>query len=148
MSTAVTNSTSTANSAATTNTSSSSANPLQSISVNDFTKMLVTELQNQDPTQPMSNTDLMNQVSQIQAIESNQQLTTTLQSVALGQSVASAGNLIGRTVSGLDSNGNKVSGTVSSASISNGSAVLNVGNSSIPLSNITQISTAGSSAGS
>ena len=62
--------------------------------------MLVTELQNQDPTQPMSNTDLMNQVSQIQSIESNQQLTSTLQSVALGQSIASAGNLIGRTVTG------------------------------------------------
>jgi flagellar basal-body rod modification protein FlgD len=143
MSTAVTNPTPAAGSAAT-SSSSSSVNPLQSISVNDFTKMLVTELQNQDPTQPMSNTDLMNQVSQIQAIESNQQLTTTLQSVALGQSIASAGNLIGRTVSGLDSNGNQVSGTVASASISNGSAVLNVGNSTIALSNITQISPAAS----
>ncbi len=106
--------------------------------------MLVTELQNQDPTQPMSNTDLMNQVSQIQSFESNQQLTSTLQSVALGQSIASAGNLIGRTVAGLDNNGNKVTGTVSSASISNGSAVLNVGSSTIPLANITQISQAGS----
>ena len=47
----------------------------------------------------------MNQVSQIQSIESNQQLTSTLQSVALGQSIASAGNLIGRTVTGTDSTG-------------------------------------------
>jgi flagellar basal-body rod modification protein FlgD len=145
MSTAPTTSTPAAGSAAATTSSSSNVNPLQSVSVDDFTKMLVTELQNQDPTQPMSNTDLMNQVSQIQAIESNQQLTTTLASVALGQSIASAGNLIGRSVSGLDSQGNQVSGTVSSASIANGSAVLNVGKSTIPLNNVTQIAPAASS---
>jgi flagellar basal-body rod modification protein FlgD len=120
-------------------------NSLQSLTVNDFTKMLVTEMQNQDPTQPMTNTDLMNQVSQIQSIESNQQLTATLQAVALGQSIASAGNLIGRNVSGLDDKGNKVSGTVKSASISNGSAILNVGSSTISLNNVTEISPAGSS---
>ncbi len=134
-------------SAAGTGSASSSTgvtNRLQSLTVDDFTKMLVTELQNQDPTQPMSNTDLMNQVSQIQSIESNQQLTSTLQSVALGQSIASAGSLIGATVTGTDSTGKQVTGTVNSASISNGSAVLNVGSSSIALSSVTQIAPAGS----
>jgi len=145
MSTAITTSTPAASSTANTSSSASSTNSLQSISVNEFTQMLVTELQNQDPTQPMSNTDLMNQVSQIQAIDSNQQLTATLQSVALGQNIASAGNLIGRSVTGLSANGSQVNGTVSSVSISNGSAVLNVGNSTIPLNNVTQISPATSS---
>ncbi len=148
MSTAVTNPTSSAGNTATTSSSGLSPNSLQSLTVNDFTKMLVTELQNQDPTQPMTNSDLMNQVSQIQSIESNQQLTSTLQSVALGQSIASAGNLIGRTVTGTDNKGNSVTGTVSSASISNGSAILNVGNSSIALNSVTQISPASSSSSS
>jgi len=54
--------------------------------------MLVTELQNQDPTQPMSNTDLMNQGEPDPgAIDSNQQLTSTLQSVALARASHSAG---------------------------------------------------------
>jgi flagellar basal-body rod modification protein FlgD len=140
MSTAVTSPTSSAASAAAATSSSASPSSLQSLTVNDFTQMLVTELQNQDPTQPMSSTDLMNQVSQIQSIESNQQLTSTLQAVALGQSIASAGNLIGRTVTGTDSTGKQVTGTVSSVSISNGSANLNVGNSTLPLNNVTQIS--------
>ncbi len=130
--------------AATSSANGISTSSLQSLTVNDFTQMLVTELRNQDPTQPMSNTDLMNQVSQIQSIESNQQLTSTLQSVALGQSIASAGNLIGRTVTGLSATGSQVNGTVSSVSISNGSAILNVGNSTIPLNNVTQISPASS----
>ena len=145
MSTAVTSPASSTVAATSTNSGSSSANPLQTISVNEFTQMLVTELQNQDPTQPMSNSDLMNQVSQIQAIESNQQLTTTLQAVALGQSIASAGSLIGATVTGTDSQGQKVTGTVNSVSIANGSALLNVGSSTLPLNNITQISPASSS---
>ncbi len=144
MSTAVTNPTSSAGNTATTSSSGLSPNSLQSLTVNDFTKMLVTELQNQDPTQPMTNSDLMNQVSQIQSIESNQQLTSTLQAVALGQSIASAGNLIGRTVSGLDAKGNQVNGTVNSVSISNGSATLNVGSAALPLNNVTQISQASS----
>ncbi len=144
MATAVNSSTSSGtNTAATSSTTSPSS--LQSLTVNDFTQMLVTELRNQDPTQPMTNTDVMNQVSQIQSIESNQQLTSTLQSVALGQSIASAGSLIGATVTGTDSNGKQVTGTVNSASISNGSATLNVGSSTIALTSVTQISPASSS---
>ena len=145
MSTAVTSPTSSAGSAATASSSAAGVNSLQSLTVNDFTQMLVTELQNQDPTQPMSNTDLMNQVSQIQSIESNQQLTSTLQSVALGQSIASAGSLIGATVSGTDAKGQTVNGMVNSVSISNGSAILNVGSSTLPLNNVTQISPTSSS---
>ena len=44
----------------------------------------------------------MQEVGQIQSIQATEQLTTTLQSVLLGQNVATAGNLIGRSVSGTD----------------------------------------------
>jgi len=115
-------------------------NSLTSLTSQDFTNMLVAELQNQDPTQPVTNSELMQEVGQIQTIQSTQQLTTTLQSMMLGQNVATAGNLIGRTVQGKDANGNAVSGTVSSVSISNGAATLNVGNSTLPLADVTQIS--------
>ena len=36
-------------------------------------------LQNQDPTQPVSNTEILQEVSQISDIETNQSLSTTLQ---------------------------------------------------------------------
>jgi flagellar basal-body rod modification protein FlgD len=105
--------------------------------------MLVAELQNQDPTQPVTNSELMEEVGQIQTIQSTQQLTTTLQAVLMGQNVATAGNLIGRAVQGTDANGNAVSGNVSSVSIANGAATLNVGNTTLPLANVTQVSAAG-----
>ena len=119
--------------------SSSSGDRLQSLGVQDFTKMLVAELKNQDPSQPMSNSDLLNQVSQIRAIESNDQLSSTLKSVLLGQNLASAGNLIGRTIKGLDTTGTRVNGPVSSVSISGNAATLSVGNSKVELSNVTDI---------
>jgi flagellar basal-body rod modification protein FlgD len=124
--------------------STATTNSLTSLTTQDFTNMLVAELQNQDPTQPITNSELMQEVGQIQTIQSTQQLTTTLQSVLLGQNVATAGNLIGRSVQGQDANGNPVAGTVSSVSIANGAATLNVGTSSMPLSNVTQITSPGS----
>jgi flagellar basal-body rod modification protein FlgD len=114
-------------------------NRLDSLSTADFTKMLVAQLQNQDPTSPVTNSELMQEVSQIRAIQSTDSLTSTLQSVLLGQNVATAGNLIGRAVKGKDAQGNDVSGTVNSVSISNGAATLNLGNATLPLANVTQI---------
>jgi flagellar basal-body rod modification protein FlgD len=141
-----TTSSSPVNTAGSTSTNSASngvsANPLDSMNTQDFTKMLVAELQNQDPTNPVTNSELMQEVSQIRSIQATDSLTSTLQSVLLGQSVATAGNLIGRTVQGKDAQGNDVSGTVSSVSISGGNAMLNVGSSTLPISNVTQISPA------
>ncbi len=134
-----TSSPATTNSTANSAVSTATTNSLTSLTSQDFTNMLVAELQNQDPTQPVTNSDLMQEVGQIQSIQATQQLTTTLQSVLLGQNVATAGNLIGRSVQGQDANGNPVSGTVSSVSIANGAATLNVGSSTMPLGNVSQI---------
>jgi flagellar basal-body rod modification protein FlgD len=110
--------------------------------------MMVEELKNQDPTNPTDSSQILQEVSQIDAIQSNTQLTTTLQGVQLGQSIATASALIGMSVVGTDANGNSVNGTVSSASINNGAAQLQIGSSSIPLSNVTQVNGYGSSSSS
>src|SRR5271154_1953633 len=80
----------------------------------DFINLLITQLQNQDPTQPMSNTDLLTQLSQIGQLESNDTMQTTLQGITLQTDLGSAGNLIGKSVLGLDDNGNNTGGIVTS----------------------------------
>jgi len=119
--------------------SSSSTNSFQSLTAQDFLNMMVAELQNQDPMNPTDSSEILQEVSQIDAIQSNTQLTSTLQGVQLGQSIATASALIGMSVAGTDAKGNAVSGTVSSASINNGAAQLQIGSSSIPLGNVTQV---------
>jgi flagellar basal-body rod modification protein FlgD len=138
----------TSNSSQTTTPNTTSTNSFQSLTAQDFLNMMVAELQNQDPTNPTDSSQILQEVSQIDAIQSNTQLTTTLQGVQLGQSIATASALIGMSVVGTDANGNAVSGTVSSASINSGAAQLQIGSSSIPLSNVTQVNGYNSSSSS
>jgi flagellar basal-body rod modification protein FlgD len=106
---------------------------------NDFLKMLLTELQNQDPLNPMDDTEILQQVSQIKAIESNQKLTDTLTSMSLWQNVSAANSLLQKTVTGLTDAGASISGKVDSVSISDAGVKVNVGDQSVSLKNITKI---------
>ncbi|MGA2619060.1 MAG: flagellar hook capping FlgD N-terminal domain-containing protein [Thermoguttaceae bacterium] len=140
MSTSPVNSTTSAASA----TSSTAQDPFSSLGVQDFINMLVSELQNQDPMNPISNGEILQETSQIGAIESQDKLNTTLNSVLLGQNVTTANSLINQTIVGTDASGNSVTGQVNSVSIANGTATLNVGTSQVPLGNVTEILPAGS----
>jgi flagellar basal-body rod modification protein FlgD len=147
MSTSSVNSSSSSSSSSSTNPTGTNA--FDSLNVQDFINMLVAELQNQDPTQPVDNSEILNEVSQIRSIESNDQLTTTLQSVLLGQNVATGGSLINQTITGTDAAGNSVTGQVSSISIANGTVTLNLSdNDTITLSNVTGVSPSGTKSGS
>ena len=50
----------------------SSTNTWSSMTPQDFIKMLIAELQNQDPTQPVDNSQILQQVSQIDNIVTNE----------------------------------------------------------------------------
>ena len=128
----------------TSNSTSSTTDPYSQLTTKDFINMLVAELQYQDPTNPVSNTEILQEVGQIDQIQSNTSLNSTLQSVSLGQNLATAGSLMYQNITGTDENGNSVSGQVSSVSIANGVAKLNVGNSVVDLSSITGIEAASS----
>jgi flagellar basal-body rod modification protein FlgD len=105
----------------------------------DFMNMLIAELQNQDPTQPMDSAQILQEVSQIDDIQTNTTLNSTLGSVALEQSMATASNMLGKTITGTDASGNAVSGPVSSIAITNGTASLTVNGTTVPFANITSI---------
>jgi len=111
----------------------------QDLNLDTFLKLLITELQSQDPMKPMENSEILQQVSQIRAIESNMRLTSTLQSVALGQNMATASSLLGRTISGLDDQSNRVQGKVERVSVADGVARLHVGDQTVPLKNVAEI---------
>jgi flagellar basal-body rod modification protein FlgD len=121
------------------------SNSLYTLQPSDFMNMLMTELQNQDPLNPMDTGQMLQEITQISNIASNNQLGTTLQGVLLGQNLAAASSLLQQTVVGLDASGNQVWGQVQSVSIANGTATLNLGTDSLPLANVTEILPAGSS---
>lgn len=136
MSVASTNSTGTNTSST---SSSSTANGFSSLTSADFMQMLVAELENQDPTQPMSNADLLSQLSQMTQLQSNTELSTAIQAMSSNQQLQTAASFIGATITGTDANQNPVSGVVTQASLQSGSAFVTVGGTQIPLSNITSV---------
>ena len=79
----------------------------------DFLKLLVTQLTSQDPLEPTSNQELLQQISSIRDIELSTTLTDSLRSLTGEQRFGSASSLIGQFVTGAaDENGAVVAGVV------------------------------------
>jgi len=112
---------------------------LRDLNLEDFLKLMITELQNQDPLNPLDNAQILQQVSQISNIDATTKLSGTLDSVLLGQSVASASALIGKSVGGLTDAGDQVSGIVDRVSIEDGQANVHIGAQKVRLSNLEEI---------
>ncbi len=121
------------------NSGSSNPKDLNNIDVSQFLQLMITQLQHQDPLNPESNAQLMQQVGEIQQISSTNKLSTTLNSVALGQTLSSATTLIGKHITGLDDSGNAVDGLVQKISVLNNQPKLYVGDQIVSISNVKEI---------
>ena len=109
-----------------------------------FLKLLVTQISNQDPTEPMDNRDLVLQLSQFSTLESTQQLNSNMEAYIEMASLATATSLIGKDVVYLDSeSGEDFIGTVSSVKKSTDGYVLNIGSDEIPFDNIRYVYNSG-----
>ncbi len=108
----------------------------------DFMQMLIAELENQDPTQPMSNEDLMTQLATMSQLQSTQDLDAALTANTNNQQLQIASSFIGAKVTGTDANTNPVSGIATQALLQNGTAYVAVGQSLVPLANITGVTPA------
>ena len=91
---------------ASTTASTTTAGSLPTLTPTNFLNMMVTQLQNQDPLNPTSSSDLLAQMSQIGQLQSSTSLQTTLQNFGLQTSLSSASSMIGKNVQGLDATGN------------------------------------------
>ena len=112
---------------------------LRGLDMSQFLNLMITELQNQDPLNPMENGEILQQISQIREIGVSAQLTDTLNAVLNGQNISSASALIGKDVKGLTDKGDKVSGKVDRVTISDGKPVLHVGQQSLKIGNVSEI---------
>ena len=92
-------------------------NDLANVGVDTFLELMIAELQNQDPLDPIENSELVQQISQIREISATNKLTDTLDAIITGQNLASASSLIGQTVSALSDDGSSVEGLVDRVSI-------------------------------
>ena len=109
-----------------TDQSFSSVDAINDIELNTFLELMIAELQNQDPLNPLDNKDMLAQISQIREVGATDKLTKTLDSVLLGQNIASATNLIGADITALSDDAESVEGVVKHVSIDKGVPKLHV----------------------
>ena len=95
---------------AATPSAASSAKP--ALGKQDFLKLLMAQLQNQDPMKPMDDTAMIAQMAQFSALEATQQLNTTIQQTSNVQTVSSAGALIGKYIQSNLADGTNSTGAV------------------------------------
>ena len=89
-----TNPTSTAGTTSGNQLAITSGNDLQ----NTFMQLLVAQLKNQDPLNPMDNSQMTSQLAQINTVNGIQQLNTTMSSMLTQNATTQASSMIGRTV--------------------------------------------------
>ena len=114
----------------TTSKSSSSTTTTSSNSVdyNTFLQLLVAEMKNQDPTNPMDTSQYMSQFAQLSTVEQAMQTNSKLDALLSSQSLSQANGLIGKTVSFTDATGATFSGKVVSISINSDGSIATLEN--------------------
>jgi flagellar basal-body rod modification protein FlgD len=132
-----------------TGSSSSTTKPvhnLKDLDINQFLQLMVTQLSNQDPLNPMDNTQLVQQIGELRSIAASDQLTGTLQAVQTQQSLTTASGLIGKQVQALTTDNQNVSGIVDSVSVevdpddnTKRTYKVNVGGKAIDLQNVREV---------
>ena len=114
---------STSKSSNTTTTTSSTG-----VDYNTFLQLLIAEMKNQDPTNPMDTSQYMSQFAQLSSVEQAMQTNTKLDSLLSSQALSQADGLIGKTVSFTDSTGATFSGKVASISINSDGSIATLEN--------------------
>ncbi len=128
-----------------TSSTQSGSGGLQNVDVDQFLKLMIAELQNQDPLNPMENSEMLQQLSQMRSIGATDKLTTTLDAVLVGQNLTTASSLIGKEVSALTDEGSNVQGVVERVTVvpdedaGTSSIRIHIGDASISLPNVREI---------
>lgn len=121
-------------------TRTASGDAFSNLSSEEFTKIILTELQNQDPLEPNDTGALLEQLSSIRSIQSDLELQTRLETMVAQNELAGASGLIGKRVSGLTESNQRVEDEVVSVSRTDAGAVLNLkGGKKMPMTNLDEI---------
>lgn len=105
--------------------SSLATNQSSNLGLQDFLKILLTQLTYQDPLKPMDNKDFMAQIAQFTTLEQTQQLNEKTATLITNQAALQSVGLIGRTVD-FTSSGNALTGSVVALALSGNAPLLTI----------------------
>jgi flagellar basal-body rod modification protein FlgD len=107
---------------------------------NEFLNMLVTQMKNQDPLDPVKNEDMIAQLAQFSSLEQMQNLNSSFASYRSESAMLAAAQWGGQLMGFEMKDGTAVEGTVDGVWTLDGVTYLQVGESSIAMKDIAKVS--------
>lgn len=122
-----------------TNVESAARKPQSTLGKDEFFKILITQMTNQDPTQPLNDKDMIAQMAQFSSVEQLVNISNVLTSMQ--QSIGQASGLIDKQISWTSEGAtpSPKSGIVESIIIRDGKQYAKVGTDEVELSKIEQV---------
>ena len=102
------------------------ANPSAQISIQDFLRILTTQLNNQDPLKPMDNAQFVAQLAQFTTLQEQQTTNEKLDNLLNIQAATQSVGLLGKLVSIRGEDGTSQQGQVKLVDFSSGQAQLSI----------------------
>jgi flagellar basal-body rod modification protein FlgD len=115
------------------------------LTTQDFLQLLSTELQNQDPLQPMDDTAYLAQMAQFTSLQQVSTLSSTISQMSSNQQSFAANSYLNQMVTMNNGNNGTVSGVVTGVDLSGTTPGLVVNGTSYPLTSLLSVSSAASS---
>lgn len=115
--------------------------PSSSLDKDAFLKLLVAQLQYQNPLDPSDPTQFMAQTAQFTMVEKLQDVADQTKSATIAQKLSTASGLIGKQVTYID-DGVEKSGVVASARLTDTTTLLHVGDADVDLELVLGVSPA------
>ncbi|HBG66418.1 MAG TPA: flagellar hook assembly protein FlgD [Treponema sp.] len=109
----------------------------QSLGKDDFLKLLITQLSNQDPTSPMEDTEFIAQMAQFSSLEQMTNMNANFEKMNAMLNASQAVNTIGKAVD-IDVGGTQVTGVVNAVTYGSNPQV-KVGNMYYDMKQITAV---------
>jgi flagellar basal-body rod modification protein FlgD len=97
-----------------------SSNPAASVDYNQFLRLLIAQMKNQDPTKPMDSTQFISQLASFSAVEQAIQTNAKLDALMTSSALSQADGLVGRSILSADG---ATTGTIAGVRIVSGGAV-------------------------
>jgi len=121
------------------NTSGVQASTFGGFDSGAFMKLLLAELQHQNPLEPMDDKDMMAQMTQLNSLSELQGIKSAMDNMVVSNEFIYASSLIGKTVKADFGHGKIIEGAVTGLTQVNGSLMLQVEDTEVPISAITEV---------
>lgn len=106
----------------------------------NYMNLLITQLRNQNPLEPMDNSQMATQLAQLSQLQQLEGMNNSFDKVLLTEQINQATSLIGKTVTFIPEGGDtSYIGTVSKVGLTDGKVTVNVGSYKVDPSTITTI---------